>query len=49
VPRAPVTGELVAAGVPAERVGLRSLWWVFGIAMLAFLVEWGWRARRGLP
>ena len=27
----------------------REAWWVFVIAMLALLFEWGWRQRRGLP
>ena len=27
----------------------REGWWLFAIAMLAFIGEWGWRQRRGLP
>jgi hypothetical protein len=27
----------------------RENWWLFVIAVLAFLGEWGWRQRRGLP
>ncbi len=27
----------------------REAWWVFVIATLALLFEWGWRQRRGLP
>jgi len=50
VPRASVpAGSAADAGFGTARVGLRELWWVFGIAMLLLLVEWGWRVRRGLP
>ena len=27
----------------------REAWWLFAIAMVALLFEWGWRQRRGLP
>ena len=27
----------------------REVWWLFVIATVALLVEWGWRQRRGLP
>ena len=27
----------------------RDAWWVFVVAVLALLFEWGWRQRRGLP
>lgn len=27
----------------------RQLWWLFVVAMVALLAEWGWRQRQGLP
>lgn len=40
------------AGTPGERlvtVGLRDRWWLFLLAVLAFVAEWAWRRRQGLP
>ncbi len=28
---------------------MRQRWWLFLVAMAAFVAEWGWRQRRGLP
>lgn len=49
VPRTPVEQEARPATVQTARVGLRELWWAFGIAMLALVIEWAVRVRRGLP
>ncbi|MDH4349637.1 MAG: hypothetical protein OEW56_00625 [Gemmatimonadota bacterium] len=49
VPRIPVEPEERWVAAQRARVGLRELWWGFGIAMLAFVIEWAWRLRRGLP
>ncbi|HEX9633325.1 MAG TPA: hypothetical protein VGA02_12770, partial [Gemmatimonadales bacterium] len=49
VPRARVAPDPRPPALRTARVGLRELWWVFGIAMLAFVAEWAWRLRRGLP
>jgi hypothetical protein len=50
VPRTPVvTASAAPVGAGAERVPLRELWWVFGVAALALIGEWAWRLRRGLP
>jgi hypothetical protein len=46
-PRLEPGGQPMA--VRAARVGLRELWWGFGIAMVVLLAEWAWRVRRGLP
>jgi hypothetical protein len=27
----------------------REVWWLFAVAMVALMCEWGWRQRRGLP
>ena len=27
----------------------RERWWLFALAILALVAEWGWRQRRGLP
>ena len=27
----------------------REVWWLFAVAMVALMSEWGWRQRRGLP
>ena len=40
------TGE---AGLQLIVRRARQMWWLFLIAMAAFLGEWGWRQRRGLP
>jgi hypothetical protein len=40
------TGE---AGLQLIVQRAREAWWLFLIAMAAFLGEWGWRQRRGLP
>ena len=40
------TGE---AGLQLIVQQAREVWWLFLIAMAAFLGEWGWRQRRGLP
>jgi hypothetical protein len=36
---------------PARRVsaGLRDRWWLFVLAIAAFVGEWAWRRRQGLP
>jgi hypothetical protein len=44
----------LTAGLGESRMRLmvrraREAWWLFLIAMAAFLSEWGWRQRRGLP
>jgi hypothetical protein len=31
------------------RVGLRDRWWLYVIAVAAFVAEWAWRRRQGLP
>ncbi len=31
------------------RVGLRDRWWLYVIALAAFVAEWAWRRRQGLP
>jgi hypothetical protein len=49
VPRPVVAVDTAATTPRAERIGLRGVWWMFGVAMAAFLAEWGWRMRRGLP
>jgi len=50
VPRTPVPSVTAAgAAAGAGRIGLRELWWVFGLAMLALFAAWAWRVRRGLP
>lgn len=49
VPRARVAAGGAAAAARGPRVGLRELWWGFGIVMLLLLAEWAWRVRRGLP
>jgi hypothetical protein len=50
VPRTPVvTASAAPVAAGAERVPLRELWWVFGVAALALIGEWAWRLRRGLP
>ena len=49
VPRARVAPDPRPPALRTARVGLRELWWVFGIAMLALVAEWAWRLRRGLP
>jgi hypothetical protein len=49
VPRARVEADARPVAVRAARVGLRELWWAFGMAMLVLLAEWAWRLRRGLP
>ncbi len=39
-------------GAPAARrmsVGLRDRWWLFVLAVTAFVAEWAWRRRQGLP
>jgi hypothetical protein len=45
---------VLKAGLGESRMQLmvrraREAWWLFLIAMAAFLTEWGWRQRRGLP
>jgi hypothetical protein len=40
------------AGAPAGRtvsLGMRDRWWLFVVAVLAFVGEWAWRRRQGLP
>ena len=40
------------AGAPAVRlvtVELRARWWLFVLAIMAFVAEWAWRRRQGLP
>ncbi len=40
------------AGVPAGRfatVSMRDHWWLFALAIAAFVAEWVWRRRLGLP
>jgi hypothetical protein len=49
VPRTRVPARSAAVAVAGTPVGWRELWWVFLVAMLAFLAEWAWRIRRGLP
>jgi len=50
VPRTPVPSVTAAsAAVGGDSVGLRELWWGFGLVMLALFAEWAWRVRRGLP
>jgi len=49
VPRPRIAPASAAPGVRQARVGLRDLWWGFGIALVALLAEWAWRVRRGLP
>jgi hypothetical protein len=50
VPRTPVPSVAAAGAVlEAGRIGVRELWWVFALAMLALFAEWAWRVRRGLP
>jgi hypothetical protein len=49
VPRTVVPARAAQVRVAGSPVGLRDLWWVFVVAMLAFLGEWAWRTRRGLP
>lgn len=49
VPRPRVAPASTPLGARAARVGLRELWWGFGIAMVLLLAEWAWRVRRGLP
>ncbi len=49
VPRAVVPARAAEVRVAGSPVGLRDMWWVFLVAMLAFLGEWAWRTRRGLP
>jgi hypothetical protein len=49
---APITlpaeaAENVTAGRTAEY--LRDRWWAFLLAIAAFVAEWAWRQRRGLP
>jgi hypothetical protein len=46
-PRVAIAGTPTSARERA--VGLRELWWGFGLVMLLLFAEWGWRARRGLP
>ncbi|PYP72041.1 MAG: hypothetical protein DMD41_10390 [Gemmatimonadetes bacterium] len=39
-------------GVTAARrvsQGLRDRWWLFVVAIVAFVGEWAWRRRQGLP
>ena len=49
VPRPRVEPEARPVPVKAAHVGIRELWWGFGIAMLVLLAEWALRLRRGLP
>jgi hypothetical protein len=47
-------GVTLGAGLGESRLHLmmrraREAWWLFLIAMAAFITEWGWRQRRGLP
>jgi hypothetical protein len=49
VPRPPVDSDAAVRRVQTARVGLRELWWGFGIAMALLVAEWAWRVRRGLP
>jgi hypothetical protein len=44
-----VQGAVSAAGFTLVIEQARERWWLFGIAMLAFIGEWVWRQRRGLP
>ena len=40
------------SGAPAARlitVELRARWWLFLLAIAAFVAEWAWRRRQGLP
>jgi hypothetical protein len=40
------------SGAPSARlvtVGLRDRWWLFLLAIAAFVAEWAWRRRQGLP
>jgi hypothetical protein len=46
----------VTMGVSAGDAGFdlvmrraREVWWLFAVAMVALMTEWGWRQRRGLP
>lgn len=45
---APVAGGGRPGGIFEERRA-RARWWLFVLAMLAFVAEWGWRQRLGLP
>jgi hypothetical protein len=49
VPRARAESGGDHGPVRAARIGLRELWWGFGVAIVALLAEWAWRVRRGLP
>jgi len=43
---APQPGE---PGDMRRDVGARDLWWLYALAIAAFVAEWAWRRRQGLP
>ena len=47
----PVTmgGSAGDAGYDLIMRRAREVWWLFAVAMVALMSEWGWRQRRGLP
>ena len=42
----PQPGE---AGDARRDVGARDQWWLYALALAAFVAEWAWRRRQGLP
>ncbi|HEY6061455.1 MAG TPA: hypothetical protein VIV10_12770 [Gemmatimonadales bacterium] len=48
---APVTLEAQAGEPSGSRrdVGARDRWWLYVLALAAFVAEWAWRRRQGLP
>ncbi len=49
-PRAVTLGaEVSESGLQLIVRRAREVWWLFSLAIVALLVEWGWRQRRGLP
>jgi hypothetical protein len=41
--------QLGRPGARLVTVGLRDRWWLFVLAIAAFVAEWAWRRRQGLP